>query len=417
MNFQSRFFQRFPALASRDFAIFWVGQFISLIGSWMQNTTQPYLAFRLTGRPLDLGLIGAAATLPTLILALPAGVLVEHVDKRKAVILLQTVMMLQALTLAYLSLSGQVQFWHILALSLLLGSANAIEITARQAMLIELVGKKRLPNAIALQSTIFNAARVIGPSLAAPFLIFIKSNGEGWAFLANGLSYLFVILGLFFVKTPFRQPEPPKTGNFWQDLQEGFRYIFATPTVSRLIFMAALMGLFGFPFSQQIPAVARDVLAQIGDSAQSIAFRNSALYTAQGVGALIAAIALAAYTPRRKGISLSLGQFFFIFGLIAISQTNNLPLALVWMVILGWGMVTQLAMMNILIQLEVPNELRGRVFSTYLWGLQGVAPFGSLVVGWMAQNWSVSAAALICGLLCLLALTAMHLSAPAIRQA
>ncbi|GAB4502118.1 MAG: MFS transporter [Anaerolineales bacterium] len=417
MTFQERFFQRFPALASRDFAIFWVGQFISLIGSWMQNTTQPYLAFRLTGRPLDLGLIGVAATLPTLILALPAGVLVEHLDKRKAVIALQTVMMIQALSMAFLSLSGKIQFWHILALSLLLGAANAIEITARQAMLIELVGKERLPNAIALQSTIFNAARVIGPSLAAPFLIFIKSNGEGWAFLSNGVSYLFVIIGLMFVRTPFRQQGQPKSSNFFQDLREGFRYILATPAVSVLILMATLMGLFGFPFSQQIPAVARDVLAQIGDSAQSVAFRNSALYTAQGVGALISAIALAAYTPRRKGISLTIGQIFFIFGLIAISQTKSLPLALVWMVILGWGMVTQLAMMNILIQLEVPNELRGRVFSTYLWGLQGVAPFGSLVVGWMAQNWGVSVAALICGLLCLAALTAMHLNAPAIRRA
>ncbi|GAB4481931.1 MAG: MFS transporter [Anaerolineales bacterium] len=417
MTFQERFFQRFPALASRDFAIFWVGQFISLIGSWMQNTTQPYLAFRLTGRPFDLGLIGVAATLPTLILALPAGVLVEHLDKRKAVIALQTVMMIQALSMAFLSLSGKIQFWHILALSLLLGAANAIEITARQAMLIELVGKERLPNAIALQSTIFNAACVIGPSLAAPFLIFIKSNGEGWAFLSNGVSYLFVIIGLMFVRTPFRQQGQPKSSNFFQDLREGFRYILATPAVSVLILMATLMGLFGFPFSQQIPAVARDVLAQIGDSAQSVAFRNSALYTAQGVGALISAIALAAYTPRRKGISLTIGQIFFIFGLIAISQTKSLPLALVWMVILGWGMVTQLAMMNILIQLEVPNELRGRVFSTYLWGLQGVAPFGSLVVGWMAQNWGVSVAALICGLLCLAALTAMHLNAPAIRRA
>lgn len=414
--FRERFFQRFPALASRDFAIFWVGQFISLIGSWMQNTTQPYLAFRLTGRPLDLGLIGMAATLPTLILALPAGVLVEHVNKRKAVMVLQAVMMLQALSMAYLSLSGQIQFWHILALSLLLGAANAIEITARQAMLIELVGRERLPNAIALQSAIFNAARVIGPSLAAPFLIFIKGNGEGWAFLSNGISYLFVIIGLMFVSTPFRQQEQTRPGNFSQDLQEGFRYIFATPTISLLILMATLMGLFGFPFSQQIPAVARDVLAKIGDTAQSVAFRNSALYTAQGVGALISAVALAAYTPRRKGISLTIGQIFFVFGLIALSQTNNLPLALVWMVILGWGMVTQLAMMNILIQLEVPNGLRGRVFSIYLWGLQGVAPFGSLVVGWMAQSWSVSVAAAVCGLLCLTALTAIHLSAPALRR-
>ena len=414
---RNSFLNRFPALQSRDFAIFWGGQFISLIGSWMQMTTQPYLAFRLTGRPMDLGLVGVAATLPTLLLALPAGVLVEHVDKRKAVMALQAVMMAQALTMAYLSLSGKIQFWHILALSLVLGAANAVEITARQAMLIELVGKERLPNAIALQSTIFNAARVLGPSLVAPFLILIKENGEGWAFLANGISYLFVILGLAIARTPFRESAPPKSGDCLSDLRAGFRYILATPSISLLILMATLMGLFGFPFSQQIPAVARDVLAQIGDTTQSVALRNSALYTAQGVGALVSAFALASFNPTRKGMWLMLGQLAFVLGLIAISQTRNTPLALVWMVIIGWGMVTQLAMMNILIQLEVPNDLRGRVFSTYLWGLQGVAPFGSFIVGWMAQNWSVSAAALVGGVLCLIVVGSVHLSAPFLRRA
>ncbi|MDI6769187.1 MAG: MFS transporter [Anaerolineales bacterium] len=138
---------RFPALASRDFSIFWVGQFISLIGTWMQNTTQPYLAYRLTGRPLNLGIIGFAATLPTLILALPGGVLVEHLDKRKTVIIMQTIMMIQALILAFLTLTGIIQIWHIMILAFVLGAANAIEITARQAMLIELVGKPALPSA------------------------------------------------------------------------------------------------------------------------------------------------------------------------------------------------------------------------------------------------------------------------------
>jgi MFS family permease len=188
MSLRQQIAQRYPALASRDFMIFWVGQFISLIGTWMQNTTQPYLAYRLSGKPFDLGLIGFASALPTLILALPAGVLVERLDKRKTVITLQIVMMLQAFVLAYLALTGMVQIWPIVILAFLLGTATSIEITARQAMLIELVGKESLPNAIALQSTIFNAARVIGPSLVAPFLIFIQGSGEGWAFLANGIS-------------------------------------------------------------------------------------------------------------------------------------------------------------------------------------------------------------------------------------
>ena len=184
---------RYPALASRNFVIFWIGQFISLIGTWMQSVTQPYLAYRMSGSAFDLGLIGFAGALPTLILALPGGVLVERLDKRKTVIAMQVVMLVQAFLMAFLALTGLIQIWHIAILSFLLGTASAIEITARQAMLIELVGKESLPNAIALQSTIFNAARVLGPSLAAPFLILIKGSGEGWAFFANGVSYLFRI--------------------------------------------------------------------------------------------------------------------------------------------------------------------------------------------------------------------------------
>ncbi len=196
--------ERFPALASRDFNIFWIGQFISLTGTWMQNTTQPYLAYRLTGSPFILGLIGFSATLPTLLLALPGGVLVEHLDKRKTVIVMQFFMMIQAFLLAFLALTGIIQVWHIVVLAFLLGTANAIEITARQAMLIELVGKPALPNAIALQSTIFNLARVLGPSLTGVVLILIQNQGEGWAFFANGVSFIFVIAGLFFVRTPYR---------------------------------------------------------------------------------------------------------------------------------------------------------------------------------------------------------------------
>ncbi len=204
------FKDRFPALASRDFFIFWVGQFISLIGTWMQNTTQPYLAYRITGSSFDLGLIAFSATLPTLILALPGGVLIERMDKRKIVIVMQVIEMVQAFFLAFLALTGRIQIWHLIWLSFVLGAASAIEITARQAMLIELVGKPALPNAIALQSTIFNLARVIGPSLTAIVLVLIKNQGEGWAFFANGVSFLFVIVGLFFVRTPYRvvKPEP-----------------------------------------------------------------------------------------------------------------------------------------------------------------------------------------------------------------
>ncbi len=410
-------FNRFPAFRSRDFVIFWIGQAVSLIGTWMQSTTLPYLAYRISGRPLDLGLIGFAATLPTLFLALPGGVIIERLDKRKSVIVLQAIMMLQAFALAYLAITGVIQIWHILVLSFVMGIASAFEITARQAMLVELVGKPALPNAIALQATVFNSARVLGPMAAAPFLLLLHEQGEGWAFFANGVSYLFVVVGLFFVQTPFRAPVAPAVArDLLGEFKEGQRYILATRTISTLILMASVIGFFGFPFAQQIPAIARDVLTQAGDTDAAVAARNSALYTFQGIGALIAALFLASFSGfKRKGLLLTLGQFGFILALIAISFVRSLSLALPIILVLGWGTVTQLATMNTLIQLEVPDHLRGRVFSTYLWALQGIAPFGSLAIGWMAQTWDVPTAALAVGLLCLVIISVLHWRNPGVR--
>jgi len=408
---------RFPALASRDFAIFWFGQFVSLIGTWMQNTTQPYLAYHLSGRPFDLGLIGFAGSLPTLFLALPGGVWVEHLDKRKTVIILQTVMMVQALTMAFLVLTGLIQVWHIIVLSFVLGMATSIEITARQAMLVELVGREALPNAIALQSTIFNAARVLGPSLLAPFVLLIRSNGEGWAFLANGFSFLFVIIGLFFVRTRYKVGSESTSINLLVELREGQGYIMHTASVGLLIMIAALLGFIGFPIVQQIPVVARDVLGQIGDTNAIIAARNSALYSSQGVGALIGAVFLSLNSSfKKKGVLLTIGQYTFILAMSALAFTGNLTITMLLFALMGWGSVTQLATMNTLIQLQVPNGLRGRVFSTYLWALQGVAPLGSLLIGWMTQHWNLQTTALICGLVCAMAISLIHLRYPQIRR-
>src|SRR5574339_224447 len=191
--------RRFPALTSRDFTIFLIGQFISVIGTWMQNTAQPYLAYRISGRPLDLGWIGFASTVPTLLLALPAGVLVERWDKRKTVILFQSIMSLQAFGLAALTLTGQIQIWHIGLLALIFGTASAVEVTARQAMLIELAGREALPSAIALQTTAFNVGRVLGP-LCAAWLISTTGN-EGSVFLVNGISFVFIVAGLLMART------------------------------------------------------------------------------------------------------------------------------------------------------------------------------------------------------------------------
>ena len=318
-----KFTQRFPALASRDFLIFWLGQFLSMIGTWMQATTLPYLAYRLSGRPLDLGIIGFSASLPTLILALPGGVIIERLDKRKAVIFLQSIMMLQAFTLAILALTGLIQVWHIILLAFILGSASAFEITARQSMLVELVGKPALPNAIALQATIFNLARVLGPSLSAVVLILVKNQGEGWAFFINGVSFLFVIVGLFFVRTPFRKEKAAVENgqnSLKTEFSQGMHFIRGNTLVFSVILLAGMMGVIGFPFQQQIPALARDVLSALGDAEEMIKARTSSLYIAQGVGALVAALFLSSFSRlRRTGLLLTVSNYLFALGLVVIS--------------------------------------------------------------------------------------------------
>jgi MFS family permease len=416
MKLKAAIANHYPALTSRDFVIFWVGQFTSLIGTWMQNTTQPYLAYRISGRPLDLGLIGFAATLPTLLLALPAGVIVERIDKRKLVIWMQVVALVEAFTLAALTLTGMIQIWHIVVLSFVLGVAGAFEITARQAMIIELVGRESLPNALALQSTAFNLARILGPALAAPFMVVLGDKGEGWVFLANGISYFFVMIGLFFMHTPFKAQIEQKSKDWLADFREGQTYILQNGVLSMIILMAGITGFIGLPFLQQLPAVAKDLLAQPKDTDAMVAARNSLLYTFQGVGALIASFMIASHNFKHKGRVLFIGQMTFILGLLAIGLTRSTNFAYFLLMLIGWGSVSQLAMMNILVQTNVTDNLRGRVFSTYLWALQGVAPFGSLLIGWLAQSLGIGPTALIGGAACLVVVGGLHLLKPALRR-
>ena len=401
--------RRFPALASRDYVLFIIGQLISVVGTWMQATALPYLAYRMTGRPLDLGIIGFSNTLPTLLFALPAGVLVEHWDKRKVVILFQAIMSIQAFGLAFLTYTGRIQMWHIVLLAFFYGSAVAVEVTARQAMLIELTGREALPSAIALQTTAFNVGRVLGP-LAAAWII-SATGGEGAVFLANAISFVFVIAGLLLAQTRYKiPPETNSERNLRGEFKEGLRYIRSSTVVMSVILMAALVGFFGIPLVQQVPALARDVLKTIADTEAMIATRTSNLYAAQGVGALIAAFLAATLVSSNKQKMLLLGQVSFIIPMIALGFTTRISVALILLAFIGWGTVTQLVMMNTLVQTEVPDNLRGRVFSVYFWALQGVAPFGSIVIGWLAQTWDVPVAAIIAGAICLLGIVLIRLT-------
>jgi MFS family permease len=407
--------RRFPALESRDYILFLVGQLISVIGTWMQATALPYLAYRISGRPLDLGLIGVATTLPTLLFALPAGVLVEHWDKRKTVILFQAIMSLQAFGLAFLAYTGQIQIWHMVALAFFYGSAVAIEVTARQAMLIELAGREALPSAIALQTTAFNFGRVIGPLVAA-WLISTTGN-EGSVFLANGISFIFVILGLFLARTRFKaEQQQSQERNLRGEFKEGLAYIRNNTIVASVILMAALVGFFGIPLVQQLPALARDVLKTAMDTEAMVANRTSNLYAAQGAGAVTAALIVAYFSSADKHRMLSIGQAIFVFPIIALGFARNINSALWLMPLIGLGTVIQLVSMNTLIQIAVPNELRGRVFSIYFWALQGVAPFGSFVIGWIAQNWNVPTTIVVGGTICLLGIVAIRLVFAGVHQ-
>lgn len=399
---------RFPALASRDFTIFLIGQLISVIGTWAQATALPYLAYRISGRPLDLGLIGFSTTLPTLLFALPAGVYIERWDKRKVVMILQTVMSVQAFGLAFLAFTGKIEIWHIVTLAFFYGSAVAVEVTARQAMLIELAGKEALPNAIALQTTAFNLGRILGP-LGAAWLISMTGS-EGSVFLANGISFVFIITSLFFARTSFKvESEAKQSQGMGSEFKEGLAYISNSTVVLSAILMSSLLGFFGFPLLQQIPAVARDILKTALDTETIIAARTSSLYTAQGVGAVIAAFMMTYFSATDKNKMLLWGQALFIFPVVLLGTITNHFLALTLLALIGWGTVTQLILMNTMIQIRVPNELRGRVFSIYFWALQGVAPFGSIVIGWIAQTWDVPTAIVTGGLVCLLGITLVRL--------
>jgi len=366
---------------------------------------------------MDLGVIGFASTLPTLLLALPAGVLVERWDKRKTVITFQAIMSLQAFGLAALTFTGHIQIWHIVILSLVFGSASAVEITARQSMLIELAGREALPSAIALQTTAFNVGRVLGPLLASWLMTSTKT--EATVFLANGVSFLFVIGGLFLARTQYRVTrEKDLNKGMGAEFKEGVNYIRKNSLVSTIILMSALLGFFGLPLLQQIPALARDVLKSIADTEFTIAKRTSLLYAAQGSGALIAAImATVLSTSRKKGQRVFLGQVAFIIPLIFLGYATQTNISICLLLVIGWGTVIQLVTINTLIQLKVPNELRGRVFSIYLWALQGVAPFGSLLIGWIAQNWGVPLATIIGGIVSLITIGGLHLLNPSVRQA
>ncbi len=375
----------------------------------------PYLAYKISGEPFLLGLVGFSSSLPALLFILPAGVIIEKLDKRKAVIGFQSILMVSAFTLAWLAFSGVISIWHIVLISFVIGGASSFEIIARQAMLLDLTDRNALPSAIAVNATIFNLARVLGPMLAAPFLVFVAGNGAGWAFLVNGISFLFVIGSLLLVKIAPRTNQN-RAAFTMSDFLEGQRFILSSKFILTIILMVMMVSLLGFPIIQQIPAIARDVLGSPGETESAIAARNSFMVTFQGIGALIAAVTLALFNKIKRKTRLQfIGQLVFALGIIGIGLSRSETFTFLFIAVCGWGMVTQLALTNTLIQLESPESYRGRVLSSYLWVLQGLGPFGSLFVGWLSQTIGVANTAVICGSVCCIGYLVFHFTQPQLR--
>ena len=359
------------AMRHRNFRLYFFGQLVSLIGSWMQTTAQQWLVYRLTGSQLSLGLVTFAGFIPVLLLSLFMGVVVDRVSRRRLLLLTQSWFLLLALALAVLTFLGIVQYRHIIVLALLFGIGNALDMPARQAFNLDMVEHDDLFNAIALNSSVFNGARIIGPAIGG---LVIASWGEGTAFGLNAVSFLAVIAGLLMMSLPpFQRPAQRDTG--LGDLKRGLAYLVGDRQVLGLVTMVAAFSLIGFPYAVLLPVFAQDVL-RIGVEGYGI------LLGAQGVGALAAALSLAILGDRRpKGRLLWVSRWMLVAAVALLGFSRTTALSLLALALAGFALISQLAVTNTLIQLAVPDDLRGRVLSTYTWALGGFWPLGALLIG------------------------------------
>ncbi len=361
------------ALRHRNYRLFFVGQLISLTGTWMQSVALGWLVLRLTNSPALLGLTAAASSLPVLLLSLTAGTIVDRVPKWRLLLTTQVVAMILAVTLAALTLTGLVQVWHIMVLAALLGVVNAFDAPARQSFTVEMVGREDLLNAIALNASIFNGARTIGPAVAGVVVALI---GEGPAFAFNALSFVFVIAGLLMMRLP---PFSPGDGKRRGQLREGLAYIRGEPRVLALLVQAGAICLFCFVYIPLLPIFARDVL---GTGAGGL----GALSAASGLGALVAALVLAQLGDKvPRGRLLGTAALIYPGLLIAFTTARWLPLSMLLMALTGWAGVTTMALTNTLIQSIVPDALRGRVMSVFTLLIMGLSPMGGMLAGLIAQ--------------------------------
>jgi MFS family permease len=365
------------ALRHRNYRLFFGGQGISLVGTWMQSIALSWLIYRLTNSSLALGAVGFVSQLPLFVLAPLAGVLADRLNLHRVLIATQTLAMLQALTLSVLSLTGIVEVWHVFVLSLVIGLVNAMDMPARQAFVVQMVtDPSDLPNAIALNSSLVNSARLLGPSIAG---VLIAAWGEGVCFLLNGLSYLAVIAALMAMRIP-RRTQARQHTPMLEDLGQGFRYAFGFPPIRAVLLLLALVSLVGMPYSVLMPVFAAKVL---GGGPHTLGF----LMAATGAGALTGVLLLA-FRTTVVGLGRTIARAALLFGagLIAFALSRVLWLSLALLVITGFGLMQQLASSNTVLQIIVEEDKRGRVLSLYAMAFMGMVPFGSLLAGALADT-------------------------------
>ena len=397
----------FRALKYRNFRLFFIGQSISLIGTWMQAIAMSWLVYRMTNSPLLLGVVGFSSQIPSFIVGPFAGILADRVNRHRLLIITQTLSMIQAFILALLTITGTIAVWHIMALGAFLGCVNALDIPARQSFIIEMVEKKEdLGNAIALNSLMFNAARLIGPSVAGLLIVMV---GEGMCFLLNAISFLAVIVSLAAMKITAHKKEKHDPDIF-KSLKEGFDYTFGFPPIRFIILLLAVISLMGTSYAVLMPVFAKDVLKG-GPGTLGL------LMAGGGIGALAATLSLAS---RRSIVGLStlipISSAIFSAGLVVFSFSHSTVISMLLLAVAGFGFMTHMAASNTILQTIVDDDKRGRVMSFYSMAFMGMTPIGSLLGGVLASKIGAANTLILGGGCCMAASAAFASKLPLIKK-
>lgn len=375
----------------RNYRLFFAGQLLSLMGSWMQTIGQAWLVYKLTGSPLALGLIGFLQQGPVFFFSVLGGTVADRVDRRRLIMLTQAAFLVQAATLAILSFTGLVELWHVACLALAFGLLNAVDVPTRQSFTVEMVGRADLQSAIALNSIMFNMARVVGPAVAG---ITIAMVGESWCFAINAFSYLAVLTSLFLMRvTPFVRP--PEMQHPLKDIAEGFRYVMAHREIRTALLALAVSSFAGGPYLTMMPVFAREVLGADADG-------YGLLMTTVGAGALCGALAMGRLRPDLLAKAPSVAAIGFGIFLVAFSFARSFPLAMALILPTAFCLMLQGSATNISVQMAVDDRMRGRVMAYYTMSFLGMMPFGSLAAGAVAAQIGVPLTLTCGGIVCAL---------------